>query len=221
VTTLSVLALLAALVVTGRWWTRRYDALGRPRSFPYLGVGLLVALAVGVAVPTYLRHREEDRLSSVATQLAGVEAKVHCQTIGGEMVDLGSELGWVRWGPDGVPEHQTLIKRGPCRALHAYMASSKQQPSDDEVVAVHVLTHESMHMRGLTSEAQAECAAMQRDARTARLLGADEAAARALTHRYWTQMYPQMPDDYRSGDCLGGGPLDEHLPDAPWGSGPA
>jgi hypothetical protein len=85
VTTLSVLAIVAALAVTARWWTRRYDALGRPRSFPYLGVGLLVVLAAGVAVPTYLRHREEDRLSFVATQLAGAQAKVHCQTIGAEM----------------------------------------------------------------------------------------------------------------------------------------
>jgi len=218
VTKLSVLAIVAALVVAGRWWVRRYDALGRPRSFPYLGVGLLVVVAVGVAVPTYLRHREEDRLSLVATQLAGVTAKVHCQTIGAEMVDAGSELGWVKWGPDGVPEHQTLIKHGPCRALHAYLASSKTQPSDDEVIAVHVLTHESMHMRGRTDEADAECAAVQRDAMTARLLGADPAAASALARRYWTQMYPQMPDGYRSGGCAAGGPLDEHLPDAPWTS---
>jgi hypothetical protein len=221
VTKLSVVAVVAALAVAGRWWMRRYDALGRPRAFPYLGVGLLVVLAVGVAVPSYLRHREEDQLSVVATQLAGVQAKVHCQTIGAELVDVGSELGWVKWGPDGVPEHQTLIKHGPCRALHAYMASSKQQPSDDEVIAVHVLTHESMHMRGMTDEAEAECAAVQRDARTARLLGADAAAATALAHRYWTQMYPQMPDGYRSGYCSAGGSLDEHLPDAPWSSGAA
>jgi hypothetical protein len=221
VTKLCVLAILAALAVSARWWVRRYDALGRPRTFPYLGVGLLVVLALGIAVPSYLRHREEDRLSLVATQLAGVQAKVHCQTIGAEMVDVGSELGWVRWGPDGVPEHQTLIKHGPCRALRAYLASSKQRPSDDEVIAVHVLTHESMHMRGLTAESAAECAAVQRDAMTARLLGADPAAASALAHRYWAQVYPQMPEDYRSGECTAGGTLDEHLPDAPWGPGPA
>ena len=220
-TTLSVLCALAAVVVAGRWWTRRYDALGRPRSFPYLGVGLLVVVALGIAVPTYLRHREEDRLSTVATQLAGVHATVHCQTVGAELVDLGSELGWVRWGPDGKPEHQTLIKHGPCRALRSYLASSKQQPSDNQVIAVHVLTHESMHMRGLTDEAQAECAAVQRDAMTARLLGADPAAARALAVRYWTQMYPQMPDGYRTGECTTGGPLDERLPDAPWNNSAA
>jgi hypothetical protein len=84
---------------------------------------------------------------------------------------------------------------------------------------VHVLTHESMHMRGLTDEAAAECAAVQRDAMTARLLGADATAATALARSYWTQMYPRMSDDYRSGECTPAGPLDEHLPDAPWSGG--
>jgi hypothetical protein len=216
VTTLSVLLVVAACVMTGRWWMRRYDALGRPRPFPRVGVGLLVVLALVVAVPTYLRHREEDRLSAAATQLVGASARVHCQTIGQEMVDLGSELGYVKWGMDGVPEHRTLIKHGPCRALHGYLDSSKQRPNDGQVVAVHVLTHESMHMHGLTGEAQAECAAVQRDAETARLLGADEASARTLARRYWLEIYPRMPDDYRSAQCGPGGSLDEHLPDAPW-----
>src|SRR3954454_196809 len=215
-TVVAVLFLLAAFAVGVRWWLRRYDALGRPRSFPYLGVGLLVVLALVAAVPPYLRHREEDRLSAVATQLVGSPVKVHCQSLGQEMVDLGSELGYVKWGPDGVPEHETLIKHGPCRQLKAYEKSSKLAPSDDQVIAVHVLTHESMHMRGLTDEAQAECAAMQRDAKTATLLGADAASAAALARRYWTSMYPRMPEAYRSSTCAAGGALDEHLPDAPW-----
>src|SRR3954447_3958080 len=212
---IAVLFLLAAFAVAVRWWLRRYDALGRPRSFPYLGVGLLVVLALVMAVPPYLRHQEEDRLSAVATRLVGTTVKVHCQSLGQEMVDVGSELGYVKWAADGVPEHQTLIKHGPCRALHAYEKSSKLAPTDDEVIAVHVLTHESMHMRGLTDEAQAECAAMQRDATTATLLGADAASAAALARRYWTSMYPRLPDDYRSTECVAGASLDEHLPDAP------
>jgi hypothetical protein len=216
VTVLAAACVVAALAVAARWWPRRRDALGRPRRFPYLGVGALVGLALAVSVPTYLRHREEDRLSTVASRLVGSPVKVHCQSLGRELVDLGSELGYVKWGPDGVPEHETLIKRGPCRELHAYLASAKLQPSDDQVIAVHVLTHESMHMRGVTDEAAAECAAMQRDAETAKLLGADQAHALALARRYWLVMYPRMPDDYRNGSCAPGGALDEHLPDAPW-----
>jgi hypothetical protein len=142
---------------------------------------------------------------------------VHCQGLGAEMVDMGSELGYVKWGVDGVPEHQTLIKHEPCARLRDYLKSSKKtRPGIDVVVAVHVLTHESMHMRGTTDEAKAECEAMQRDAETGRLLGADEVDAHALSREYWQQVYPRMPDDYRTADCAAGGPLDEHLPDAPW-----
>ncbi|HET7529520.1 MAG TPA: hypothetical protein VFJ98_01020 [Mycobacteriales bacterium] len=215
-TVLSLLAVAGACAVAARWWTRRQDALGRRRPFPYLSVAVLVVSSLLLAVPGFLRHREEDRLSWVASQLVGAPVTVHCQSLGGEMVDIGSELGYVKWRADGVPERQTLIKHGPCRQLNAYLESSKQHPTDDEVIAVHVLTHESMHMRGLTSESEAECAAVQRDAETARLLGAGAADAAALARRYWSVMYPRMPDDYRTSSCSPGGRLDQHLPDAPW-----
>jgi hypothetical protein len=84
------------------------------------------------------------------------------------------------------------------------------------VVAVHVLTHEAMHLAGVVDEAAAECAAVQRDAHTARLLGAAPADAAALATSYWQRVYPHMPDGYRSGDCRPGGAMDEGRDDAPW-----
>lgn len=212
----SVLLTVAALALGGRWWLRRYDALGRSRPFPFILVGLLAVLAIGAAIPPYLRHREEDRLAAAASQLVGAPVKVHCQTFGQTFYQLGAELGYVRWGAGGVPEHQTFIKRGPCADLRGYLHSDKQQPSEAQIIAVHVLTHEAMHMKGITSEAAAECAAMQRDATTAELLGASEPAALMLARAYWLVDYPRMPTDYRSADCRPGGALDERLPDPPW-----
>jgi hypothetical protein len=213
---LAILLALAAVGLTVRWWLRRYDALGRPRRFPYISVTLLAALAIGAVIPTYLRHREEDRLTSVASSLVGARAVVHCQTFGAQFFDVGAELGYVRWGVGGVPEHQTFIKHGPCGALRDYLHSDKQHPSASEVIAVHVLTHESMHMRGIKDEAAAECAAVQRDAETAELLGASEPAALELARVYWRVDYPQMPDTYRSMNCVPGGSMDEHLAHPPW-----
>jgi hypothetical protein len=207
---------VAAGVVAGRWWLHRYDGLGRRRPFPHLAVVVLALLAVVTAIPTYLRTREEDRLSVVAAQLVGGHVRVHCQTAGQEFVDAGAELGYVRWGADGAPEHRTLIKREPCAALRGYLRSSKHAPTDSQVVAVHILTHESMHMRGEKDETIAECEALQRDARTALLLGAAPRDAQRLARRYWVALYPRMSDDYRSSECRSGGTLDEHLPDAPW-----
>ena len=48
------------------------------------------------------------------------------------------------------------------------------------MVAVHTLTHESIHMSGVTSESATECLAVQRDAEMARLLGAPRTAASEL-----------------------------------------
>ena len=74
----------------------------------------------------------------------------------------------------------------------------------DEVVAVHVLTHESMHMLGITAS-RCRVQAMQRDAITAGQLGATPDQALLLARRYWVNIYPNMPDDYRNGDCHAGG----------------
>ena len=205
-----------AVAVAVGWGLRRSDGLGRPRPFPWVSVALLVLLAVAGAVPGVLRAHQERRLGRAASVLAGARVAVRCQTLGGAFVDGGPELGYVRWRADGHPEPWALLKRDQCRHLAAYAHSDKRAPSREQVVAVHVLTHEAMHLAGRLAEADAECAAVQRDAWTARLLGASAAEAAALAAAYWANVYPLMPGDYRSQECRAGGKLDERLPDAPW-----
>lgn len=89
-----------------------------------------------------------------------------------------------------------------------------------QLQAVHVLTHEAVHTGGEKSESRTECMAVQRDADTARLLGASDPAAKALAWVYWKTVYPSMPDDYRDAGCGPGGGLDESLPTSPWVAGP-
>jgi hypothetical protein len=83
-------------------------------------------------------------------------------------------------------------------------------------LGTHVLSHEAMHLRGEFNEAKTECAALQRDAWTARMLGASPAEALGLARRYWQEVYPHLPDDYRDAGCTAGGKLDERLSEAPW-----
>ncbi|WP_203757748.1 hypothetical protein [Cellulomonas chitinilytica] len=192
--------LALAAVVTIRWVLTRVDALGRVAPFPRISVGLCLAIVLGCAVPLVVHARLEHRLERAASTVAGEPVRVHCQTVGEAFVDVGSELGYVRWGEDGVPERSTLIKSHVCGDLRAWLGSSKAHPTLDQVVAVHVLTHEVMHMTGTTDEALAECAAMGRDAETAIALGASQDEAAALAQRYRTEVYPRMPDDYR-GAC--------------------
>jgi hypothetical protein len=204
-----------AFGLLAHWGTHRRDSLGRERDLPVVRVSALVLVAVLAAVPGAQRKVQERQLGKVASALAGRHVTVHCQDGAEAFVDAGSELGWVPFGPDGVPEPHTLNKREQCRQLKAY-TKHPSRPSIDEVVAVHVLTHEAMHMRGERSEEVAECQAVQRDALTAHALGASTTDALMLARRYWGVVYPQMPDDYRTPDCSPGGSLDESLDSSPW-----
>jgi len=211
------LSLLGVAVLrAARWWSRRVDSLGRRNAFPSISVGLCVLLGSGALGDVALHRHTEHRLAAAASVLAGTRVSVHCQTFAEAWMDVGPELGVVPFGPDGVPEHHTLIKWGTCRTLAGWLRSDHSHPTLDQVIAVHVLTHEAMHMAGSRDEAVTECRAMQRDARTALLLGATAPQAHALAATYWREVYPRMNQDYRTPNCAPGGSLDEHLPDAPW-----
>jgi hypothetical protein len=208
--------LAAAMAVVSRWVLRRTDALGRPRRFPAASLVLLVVPAGVMSVPVWRHEQLQHRLGRVASQVAGLDVGVHCQTFGEEFVHAGTELGWVGFDADGQPDASTTITREPCGDLQSYLDHHGVTPTSDEVIAVHVLSHESRHLAGTRDEAKAECEAVQRDAETARLLGASARDARRLARLYWAVDYPTMPEAYRSVDCVPGGPWDEHLPDAPW-----
>jgi hypothetical protein len=213
--------LVAAALAATRWWLTRVDSIGRPRPFPVFSVAGLALLGGGLFVPVVRHAQLEHRLNAVASVLVGAPVTVHCQSLGKELVDVGPELGFVRYGANGVPEHSTLIKREACNDLRRYLGSDHHHPSAAEVLAVHVLTHESMHMAGSTDEDRAECFAVQRDAETARLMGASPADAVRLARTYWLTVYPRMPEGYRSAECRPGGALDRVSPDAPWLGGAA
>jgi hypothetical protein len=210
----------ALLVAAGglaiRWMSARTDALGRPRPFPYIAVVVLVALGCASLAPFVLRVRLERRLASATSELLGTSVEVRCQSFGGAFVDVGADLGYVVFRPDGTPAQWTLIKRDQCADLSDYLSSDKQEPTRDQIVAVHVLTHEAIHMSGVQNEAQAECMAMQRDAVMAEHLGASPEAAGELAIAYWRDVYPWMPAAYRSEECAPGEALDAGRSDAPW-----
>lgn len=213
---IGVAMLVAAGGIAIRWMSARTDGLGRPRPFPYIAVVVLVALGCSALAPLVLRVRLERRLASAASELVGTKVEVRCQSFGGAFVDVGADLGYVVFGPDGKPEQRTLIKREQCADLSDYLSSDKQRPTRDQIVAVHVLTHEAIHMTGVRNEAQTECMAMQSDAETALLLGASPEAAGELAIAYWRDVYPWMPAAYRSEECAPGKALDTGLPGAPW-----
>ncbi len=76
------------------------------------------------------------------------------------------------------------------------------------LTAIHVLSHEAVHLRGVYDEAEADCIAVQLDAWVAMALGADETFARALALEYWADFHLPRMGIYQSAACHDGGRLD-------------
>jgi hypothetical protein len=184
-------------------------------------VAVLLAL-VGVAAVRHERGRRlEHRLAEVAGTIAGRRVAVHCQGLVGEAFDVSSEAGMVDFDAQGRPADRTVLKRSVCRALarfphdvgtSAFECMVRDLPCprriEEEAFSVHVLAHESWHLRGFQDEATAECLALQTTADVAGRLGADFLHGAAVARFALEHVYPRMPDDYRSADCHDGGRLD-------------
>ena len=205
----------AGLVVL-HWLGHRTDSLGRSRPFPWLGFGFLFIAGLAALTPWFLRARLEARLSEAASQVVGTPVSVFCQSFGEAFIDTGAELGYVAFGPDGVPERETLIKRQQCNDLADYVRSPSDSPTRELAVAVHTLTHEAMHMSGRPTRQRRNawrCSTMQRWHACWELPNKEP---RNLALVYWRNHYPRMPDGYRSAECRPGGAFDIRSADAPW-----
>ena len=122
-----------------------------------------------------------------------------------------------------VAQGRTVAAPRTCRNAAAFAAAPSEWSArlcrhgtrtgecDDwglKLVAVHVLTHESMHLAGVIDEATAECFAVQTDAYVATRLGATPGFARSVAREYWAYYYRGQDSRYRSAECRDGGTLD-------------
>jgi hypothetical protein len=193
----------------------------------------LVVVVIAIVGTAFVFHERksmlEHRLASVASQIAARPVHVHCQGVAGDLVDVTSEAGTVQFDASGRPANVTDLKRPICDALRRFShdAGSKRYgcvlaqadcPASifEDVLAVHTLTHESWHLHGDRDESVAECHALQTTAFAATLLGADDKAAQATAAYALVRLYPNLPDEYRSGACVNGGPMDLRPTDPHW-----
>lgn len=188
------------------WSTFLVVRLTRPGA--HGGVLLLVvAVAVtGWAGVHEARHQfAQFRATAAVRDLTGnPAAAVRCQRFTPDLLDLTGWAGHVSWDDP----HTAHLRRTVCNDLAGWLLTGSTAVSGPGAQAVHVLTHEAVHVTGQYDEAATECEAIQRDADTARLLGADDDTAEHLARIYLATSYPYMPDEYRSPGCAENGPLD-------------
>jgi hypothetical protein len=201
-----------------RWTVRAgYDGPDpTPLSKPYLAA--LLALALLFAWPPFRYWRTERLLSAKATELAEFHrAKVHCNTIFDTLFDSESLASG-----HANPRTGEIVFQYPwCERFIAYL-DHPERADRAEIVSLDILTHESMHVRGEYNEAITECEAVQRNYRTARMLGVPDAVARRNALDYYQNVYMLkgqiggMQAAYFSNECAPGKAMDEHLADSTW-----
>lgn len=198
-----------------------YDS-PQPIYVPYLAAVLILAAAF--AFPPLQRWYFEYFLGQRATMLADEHrAHVHCNTMFDTMVD--PEMLFA--GHANPATGQIALQVPWCDTLRSYLRHP-ERANRDELFALDIITHESMHVRGELNEARTECQAVQRNYRAAKLLGVPDAIAKQNAWDYYNFLYQErheiggLTGSYWSDECAPGKALDEHLPDSTWAqaSGP-
>jgi hypothetical protein len=186
----------------------------------YPGTPLWVKLTISALVVTALgwwiadrqdRRGNERRLSAIASQIAGRDVRVSCPGPVGRLLGWDIVEGSVRFDADGKPADETKIRKQSCAELDALAEGRRERGLGlrrGALMAVDVLAHESWHLHGVIDEAETECRSLQTMAWTAQQLGATLEQGDAMALAQYTGAYRQMPDPYRSGQCVDGGPLD-------------
>ena len=205
-----LVVVLGAIAVGWLVWKHVRHFERRPKT---IAVAALAVLAVGVV--EFRAQAAERRYGKLVSDVAHRDVSVRCQGMFGHLIDISGELGTVQFSAEGDPADTTDIQRDACKWLRDYEKGDKKA-TFNSAVAVHVLAHEAIHLRGWTDEAVAECYGLQHTAQVARGLGASARQAQALAEFYWRVVYPNMPGDYTTPDCVDGGRLDLHKDSDIW-----
>lgn len=193
-----------------------YGLSGAQVSIPYVCAMLFIAALFAYTPIRYARF--ESYLTKKAQILSGSpQATVHCNTLFDTFFD--SEV--FSAGHANMDTGEIALQHPWCGRLMDYL-SRPQGASLDEIDSLHILVHESMHIRGERNEARADCQAIQRDYRASKLVGIPDAVAKANSQVYYLGEYQKrasqgsFSSQYYSDQCAPGKALDEKLPDSTW-----
>jgi len=183
-------------------------------------IAVLLVVVGALAALGFARHEErvheQDKLATIASDLAGRKVGVRCPSFVASLVDIRGEAGRVQFDGSGRPADHTDLSPQTCKALRHLASVDFTCIGRDDCGfkefnagwAAHTLAHESFHLRGFQDEGVTECYALQNTAFVAERLGVPEQQAQDLQAWLYERGYPNEPTDYQSPQCHDGGPLD-------------
>ena len=177
---------------------------------------ILLAIFAQQGWMEYKWQKQERVMADSVSLITGGNATVHCQRMNEAFFYANANLGHVRYDSNGVPEKTTMITWETCRDFRDWWDSDKTNPTDKEIIAVHILAHEAVHMSGETGEAITECYALQLMPDIAEEFGATPAEADEMSAWYIQNVYPSLYAPYKSTECREGGNMDLSPDDGVW-----
>lgn len=177
-------------------------------------LAMLVLTGLFAVIPARQAHFEY-RLARGVEALTGYDGvTVTCLSYFGGIFHYRA-AGFMRWGTGDISLQPDI-----CSDLRAYLDDPEEAVQNatrdrDPLFALHVLTHEAMHVAGVKDEQKTDCSAHQRNHRMALLLDVpklDAVRSAIFIHRTRSPYHK----GYYSEHCEPGRGLDENLPDAVW-----
>lgn len=187
------------------------DLLPSARSLVIAGA-VLVALTGLWLHGRARRHEVERRAGVAASAIAGRSVHVHCPGPIHRRLMYEITEGSVRFSAGGRPSGETRLSAGACDGLRRAIdhgpgldldCLAYHCPAKDEQAAMGmaVLSHESVHLRGVKDEGATECEAHTHILAVAHAFGLTDRAAQALARWQTTDYEELLPEQYRA--CMG------------------
>ncbi len=194
-----------------------YDLL-RPekslRDYKAFDIGYLLVvggLAYLCAKPALNVWQLERSLSRHAAIFADrPNATVSCTSVLGSIFD---QYDMTRAGSAYIEEAKIIFHYGWCQHFMEYLADPVYV-NDDELLAMHIFTHEVMHIRGEYNEQKTDCQAIQRNHLLGEQMGIDPFVAKQNALLYYNSLYSRHP--YYNPSCAPNTELDEKLSNSIW-----
>lgn len=180
-----------------------YLAIWRPvflkKQFPIISVVLCSVILVLVGWQE-MKWQQVQIKGSEAVKAVSLnkDGYLQCQRFSEAFFDIHTtRLGSV----SSAHPNRAVVNYEECLEISDWMGGNKSSATPKQLQALHVLTHEAVHVAKEYNEAVTECTAINRDHIMAKAMGASKKFAAELPQRYYKEFFPRMPSEYTLAGC--------------------